>query len=496
MVKQIPWRPHPGPQTKFHTTWAYDVMYGGRKGPGKTECILRESTRQIHLPLYRGCLFRRTFPRLGEIIDRSFKYFKGMGAKFSDHDIQLKLPAWTFPVPNETKFVPGAKVAFSHCQNEADKYNHQGKEWHYLGFDQLEEFTETQFLFLIAQNRTSQKEIRCYIRSSANPGGVGHGWVKKRYIEPLKPYVVGYFKRVDNEDLEVPASDPHGLSRQFIPASIYDNPSLMENDPDYVRRLEQLPEDDKQALLHGNWDVFKGQYFKMWRRAYHVVEKPILKENIKFLSLDYGYANPSSVGWWMVDYDGNLHRYRELYREGLTYSKLAETVREMTPTDEKIDYCVADPAIWGDKAHHANKEGLKGESGAETMQEIWDGFTTIIKGDNNRITGWGRMRELMTPIANADGTYWAKFTVSPACKDFIRTVPILIHDDKKVEDIDTSGEDHAADESRYAVMSRPEKPILRSVETLAQQQMAAGDPFSLPEIEPEPERGIGEMEMD
>lgn len=480
-IKSFPWKPHPGPQTKLHTSYAYEVMFGGMKGGGKTDCLLREATRQVHLPNYRGIIFRRTFPNLREVIDRSFKYFSGMGAKYSGQD-----HCWTFP--------SGAKIYFGHVQNEHDKYNYNGHEYHFMGFDQIEEFTESQYLFLLAQNRTSDPQIRCYVRCTANPGGIGHGWVKKRFIDVLKPFQVKYFKRLNDEDLEVPASDKAGISRQFIPASVFDNPSLTENDPDYIKRLEQLGEDDKQALLYGNWDVFKGQYFKAWRRAIHVRNKPVTREQLKFLSLDYGYANPSSVGWWTVDYDGNLHRYRELYREGLTYSKLAELVKEMTPPDEKIDYCVADPAIWGDKAHHTNKEGLKGESGAETMQAIWDGFTALIKGDNSRITGWGRMREMLAPIQNEDGTFWAKLTVDEGCRDFIRTVPILIHDQKKVEDIDTAGEDHAGDDTRYAVMSRPEKPLLRNQQTLEIQQFAAGDPFRLPDIEEEPERGIGHIE--
>lgn len=384
-----------------------------------------------------------------------------MGAKYSDKDIQIKLPAWTFPKQNAVKFEPGAKYAFGHCQREQDKYNYQGKEFHFIGFDQIEEFTETQFLFLMAQNRTSDPRIKCYIRATANPGGVGHAWVKKRYIDVLKPGEIKYFKRVDDDDIECKESDPHAVSRSFIPASVYDNPSIIQNDPNYIKRLEQLPEQDKQALLYGNWEVFKGQFFKMWRKMYHVVDKEINPEFNKFISLDYGYCAPSSVGWWQVDYDGNIHRYRELYKEGLTYEALAHKVRELTPANEQIDYCVADPAIWGDRTHH--KDSINGESGAETMQAIWNGFTSVIKGDNDRVIGWGRMRILLQP----DQNNFVKLTCSPTCKDSIRTIPTLIYDETKTEDLDSDGEDHAADEWRYAVMSRPvnaikkEEPVMR-----------------------------------
>ena len=456
------WIPHPGPQTVFHECPAYECMFGGTKGPGKTESLLREALRQIENPHYRAIIFRRTFPRLGEIIDRSFKYFKRLKLLYSAKDMQLGLPAWTAP--------SGAKIAFGHIQYEQDKYSYQGKEFHFMGFDQLEEFTETQYLFLMAQNRTSDATIRCYIRSTANPGGVGHGWVKKRFIDSLKPNETRYFKRVNDDDMETNQDDPQGLSRCFIPATIWDNPSLITADPGYMRRLEQLPEEDKKALLYGDWNVFRGQYFSMWRNSVHVREKTSEPQFRKFLSLDYGYANPSSVGWWMVDYDGQLHRYRELYKEQCDYEKLAQLVKEKTPTDERMDYCVADPAIWGDKTHHKN-DGFDGESGAETMQRVWNGFTSLIKGDNDRLIGWGRMRIM---LKHGPGQP-PQLTCSPECRDSIRTIPNLIHDDIRVEDLNTDGEDHAADDWRMAVMSRTQATLKEKLRSKDRAMPLAGE---------------------
>ena len=405
--------------------------------------------RQAHLPSYRGILFRRTYPQLGEIIDRSFKYFLGLPArpKYSDKDMHLKLPAWTFP--------SGAKIAFGSVQHEKDKYNYQGKEFQFQGFDQLEQFNETQYLYLIAQNRTSDPNVLCYIRASANPGGIGHGWVKRRFIDSLfdqenpRKVNVKSFKRVEDEDCETTLDDPKGRTRSFIFSTLYDNPSLTD---DYLKTLYQLPEQDQRAFIGGDWEIFQGQFFKAWRKSIHVKDEPINPNYRKFLSLDYGFAAPSSVGWWQVDYDGNLHRYRELYKEQFTYDKLALLIKELTPSEEKIDYCIADPAIWGDKSHH--REGYEGESGAETMRRIFSDFTNLIPGDNDRLIGWGRLRILFeTPNA---------ISCSSRCKDSIRTIPALIHDELRKEDLDTDGEDHAADEWRYAVMSRPvrsDKPI-------------------------------------
>jgi len=473
------WKPHNGPQTRFHQCPAYECLFGGSKGGGKTDTVLREALRQITNKNYRAIIFRRTFPNLREVIDRSFKYYPVLGGVYNNQN-----HCWVFP--------SGAKIYFGHIQNEHDKYNYNGHEYHFIGFDQVEEFTETQYLFILAQNRTSDHSIRCYIRATANPGGVGHGWVKKRFIDAVPPNQIKYFKRDQDEDIETLPGDPYGTSRCFIPATVYDNPSLVDADPGYVRRLEQLPEEDKQALLFGNWDVFKGQFFKEWRRVIHVKELEVQKDFTKFISLDYGYANPSSVGWWFVDFDGNLHRYREFYGEGLTYSQLAERVLALTPPEEKIDYCVADPAIWGDRAHHtAPKDGsIKGESGAETLSKIWETFTPVIKADNSRITGWGRMREMIKPRMGPHNVLTAALTVSPSCKDFIRTVPVLIHDEKKVEDCDTTGEDHCADEARYAVMSRPERPLSFVKVTFEEHQEASFDPFALPDTK-EPEDWVG-----
>ena len=439
------WKPHKA-QEPFHQCYAYEALFGGCKGGGKTDTVLRESVRQINNKFYRAVIIRRTYPRLGEVIDRSFKYFLRLGLKFSGKDQQIALPSWTAP--------SGAKICFGHIQHEQDKYNWQGKEFHFMGFDQVEEFTESQYLFLMAQNRTSEKSIRCYIRATANPGGVGHGWVKRRFIDCLKPFEVKYFKRINDDDVECEANDPKGISRCFIPASVYDNPSIIQNDPNYVRRLEQLPEQDKQALLYGNWDVFKGQFFSMWRKSLHIRAQSVVAQYVKFISVDYGFANPSAVGWWQVDYDGNLHCYRELYQEGLTYEQLAKEIMRLTPATERIEYLVHDPAICGDKARHT----IPGESGAETMRNTFGSFTRMIKADNSRVVGWGRMKQLMQP----DDKKFVRITWAPECRAHIRTIPELIYAETgDPEDCNTDGEDHCGDESRYAVMSRPIAPKKR-----------------------------------
>jgi hypothetical protein len=312
-------------------------------------------------------------------------------------------------------------------QHEDDKYSYQGHEFHFIGFDQLEQFTETQYLFMIAQIRSSSPSLRTYVRSTANPGGIGHGWVKRRFITGKEPRKIYY--------------DEFGNTRQFIPATVFDNPTLLKGDPDYVNRLRALPYKERKALLEGNWDSFEGQFFDMWDPLIHVIEPfEIPKSWKRLISIDYGYTSPSAVLFWAVDNDDRMILYREIYEERLVYSQLANRILSILEPDEIIAYAVADPSIWGDRPHHVGE--TRGESGAETMQKILGQRVRLIKGDNRRVIGWNRMRERLKPYMGEDGKLTAGMLVFSTCKNFIRTVPELIHDSVNPEDLDTSGEDH------------------------------------------------------
>lgn len=415
---------------------SFEALFGGAKGPGKTDALVMEATRQIDRPRFRGIVFRRTYPQLQEIVDRCWRWYPSMGGVFRSQERR-----WYFP--------SGASIALGHCQHEEDKYNYQGHEYHFMGFDQLEQFTESQYQFLISQVRTTDPGIFCYVRSTANPGGVGHVWVKRRFIDGRKP------NQLYKEQFTLPNGRTLILTRCFVPATVYDNPTLVKSDPRYLAWLQSLPEKERKAYLEGNWDVMEGQYFDLWNSRIHVIPTTRPPEGFqKFMSLDYGYSKPASVGFWYTDYDGRIVRYREIYAERLVYSELAELILSTLDRNELIAYCVADPSIWDDRSHHFGQ--LHGESGAETMQKIFGQRIRLIKGDNRRIIGWNRMRERLKPYQGPNGQWTANLLVMDCCRNFIRTVPGLIHDEHSPEDLDTSGEDHAADETRYAVMSRPQ----------------------------------------
>lgn len=464
----ITWSPQPK-QFTFLKNPAFECMFGGSKGPGKTDALLAGATRYLANPKYKAIIFRRTFPKMTEIISRSHELFHKIG-KWSE---QKK--TWVFPnVYDKTR--PGAFIKFLHMESEDDKYNIQGHEYHFMGFDQLEEFTESQYTFAILQCRSSVDGIVPYVRSTANPIGVGHAWVKGRFIDKCRgDGSVKFFKlskNMNGEEVEVeaPPEDPDGLSRSFVQANIFDNKILLDKDPQYLKILNSLKEDMRKALKDGDWNALIGQYFTEWRPDVNIIPykqylQMIEGKNItRVIGLDYGYKKPSSVGWYAVLPEGKMIRYRELYTEGKTYTALAEDILELSchknGTPEKIAYMVADTSIWGDVEHHREpKDGkTQGESGWDKMSQVIGERFPILMADKRRVVGWTRMRELITNYSDAHGQPTADLLVTDNCKNFNRTIVGLVHDKTKQEDLDTSGEDHAQDEARYVIMSRPFVP--------------------------------------
>lgn len=436
------WQPFPGPQTNFLSRGEFEVLFGGAAGPGKSECLVMAPTRYVHIPGFKGILLRRTFPQLQEIIDRCFKFYPLIGGMYRATEHR-----WFFP--------SGAFIALGHMQHENDKYNYQGKEFQFIGFDEVTQFLEDQYLYLFSRCRSTNPNIPPMVRATTNPGGIGHHWCKERFIavgEPGKCHI-----------------DPKtGLSRAYIPATIEDNPALYENDPGYVARLEALPEIEKMRLRHGVWDAFEGQVFPELSQRVHGIEPfDIPPEWEKFCVFDWGFGKPFCVHWYAMDYDGVLYLYREWYgcKEGEADVGIKMVAYEVARgildrEKEKIRFRVADPSIW-----HVRPDARKGESRGPTIQEdMASEGVYFIKADNDRLQGKMQVHKrlkLDEEINKETGEVLhehAMFRAFNSCKHFWRTVPMLQEDPRNSEDVDTWGEDHAYDTLRYACMTRPIKP--------------------------------------
>lgn len=440
---RVVWRPQPR-QAVFMQRSEYEALYGGAAGGGKSDALLAEALRQVHIPHYRAIIFRKTFPDAAELVDRSHDIYPKAypAARYNDNK-----HFWLFP--------SGAKIYFGSMQYKKDRTKYQGKRYDFIGFDEVTHFTFDEYSYMFSRNRPGGPGTRVYIRAATNPGGVGHGWVKERFIsgkEPNRRYV---------EDLLI-GGKPYKRDRVFIPSSVFDNKILLENDPNYIANMGMLPEAELKALLYGDWDSFSGQVFSEWKNDFthyedmqwtHVI-KPfkIPKEWARYRSFDFGYARPFSVGWWAIDYDGRAYRYRGLYgstgqpNTGVKWhpGKIAQEIAAIEEKYEKGNRIrgIADPSIW---------DASRGESIAATMERARIYFEP---GDNDRMSG--KMQFHYRLAFDTEGkpmTY-----IFDTCKDFIRTIPNLNYDDLDVEDIDTDGEDHIYDESRYFYQMNPIAP--------------------------------------
>ena len=407
-----------GPQEDFLAAGETDVLYGGAAGGGKSYAMLVDPLRYAHRSAHRGLIIRRSMPELRELIDKSRELYPKAfpGCKYKEVE---KL--WNFP--------SGAKIEFGFLERDADVYRYQGQAYSWIGFDEITHLpTEFAWNYLASRLRTTDSAIKCYMRCTANPGGAGATWVKKRYIDPAVP--CESFEGAD------------GLTRKFIPARLQDNPFLA-TDGNYEKMLKALPPTQRQQLLEGNWDVAEGAAFTEFVPQLHVItpfEVPVHWERVK--GIDYGYASESACIWAAVDpSDGTLIVYRELYQKGLLGTELAELITNMEMQDPFSVQGVLDTACW-------SRTGTTGPTIGETLQRAGH---KLRRADKNRIQGKIQIHEYLKVMQSGR----PRIQLFNTCPNLIRELQSIPLDKRNPEDVDTHAPDHAYDALRYLIMSRP-----------------------------------------
>ncbi len=457
----IIWEPQSGPQTQLLSCPVFEVFFGGARGGGKTDGMLGEWVS--HADLYGefaiGLMIRRELTQLIETIERSKQLYIPLGATFHE---QQKM--WKFP--------NGARLRFAYLERDSDADAYQGHSYTRIYVEELGTFPNAAPIFKLMATLRSGTGVPCGFRATGNPGGPGHNWVKARYIEPAP----GGWEVITSDFKNPWTGKTFTRERVYIPSRVTDNRYLGE---DYVANLQMSGSEQLvRAWLEGDWDIIDGAFFDGWESGKHVLTPFAIPESwLRFRSMDWGYATPFSVGWWAVCEDdrlaesqsgrsvliprGALVRYREWYgcppgqpNVGirLTAEQVADGILEREQAAEKINYSVIDPSAF----QHQN-----GPSVAERMMLRKVMFrpadNTRVSADKGKLGGWDAMRARL----RGDGENPMLFVFS-TCRDFIRTVPILQHDRDRPEDLDTEQEDHAADDARYACLSRPyiPKPLI------------------------------------
>ena len=421
--ENVVFQPNEGPQTDFLAAPETDVLYGGAAGGGKSYAMIIDPLRYAHEKDHRALILRKTMPELRELIDKTRDLYPQAfpGCKYKEVE-----KCWYFP--------SGAKIEFGYLDKDSDVYRYQGQAFTWIGFDEITHLaTEFPWNYLASRLRTTNPNIICYMRCTANPGGSGHAWVKARYIEPTEPNTSFVGK--------------DGISRRFIPASLFDNPHLTK-DGNYERMLNSLPEVHRRRLLEGDWDVNEGSAFPEFDRIKHVIDPfDIPKDWNRIKAIDYGYTSPSSCVWGAIHpEDGTVFIYKELYETGLTGEELKMRITHMESDEFRGIVGVLDGAAW-------NKTGYSGPTIGETLISGAYGHK-LRPADKNRKAGKIQIHE---HLKDDPETGMPKLLIFSTCRNLIRelsTIPVSKTDS---EDVDTHADDHAYDALRYLLMSRPRK---------------------------------------
>lgn len=439
--REVIFSPNPGPQTEFLASPEREVLYGGSAGGGKTYSLIADPLRYFGNANFSGLIVRRTNDELREIIWKTQELYPKAypGAKW-----QEKKSQWVFP--------SGARLWLTYLEREEDVLRYQGQAFSYIGFDELTQHpTPFAWNYMRSRLRTTDPSLPIFMRATTNPGGPGHQWVKRMFIDPApenEPFVATDLET--GEALVYPDSHKRAgqplFYRRFIPAKLKDNPYLF-NEGDYEANLLSLPEMQRRQLLEGDWAIADGAAFPEFRQTVHVVEPfDIPYDWRRFRSCDYGYSSFSAVHWFAIDPAWEtLIVYRELYVSKHTGRDLANKVLELE-VGEKISYGILDSSCW-------HNRGQIGPSIAEEMITAGCRWRPSDRSAGARVSGRNRLHELLK-VDEDTGSPGIIFFNN--CRQIIADLPVIPNDPKGGDDIDSRFKsDHAYDSIRYGVMSRP-----------------------------------------
>lgn len=398
-------------QELFINATASEVLFGGAAGGGKSYAqIIDAFLFALKYPGSKQLILRRTFRELEMSLIRTalMLYPKNI---------------YSYNSSSHTgRFTNGSIIDFGYCATEGDVINYQSAEFDVIRFDELTHFTEFQYTYLKSRVRGTNGYPK-QIKSSTNPGNVGHQFVKARFIDPAPP------------NTEFSCKDG---TRIFIPSKVQDNLFLMKSDPDYLTRLEALPEMEKRALLYGDWNVFKGQYFSEFMRDVHCLDPFELPSSWRrYRAIDYGLDMLSCL-WVAVSPEREAYVYRELHESNVIVSEAARKINELTPTDEKIYATLAPPDLWSRSQ----------ESGRSKFQLFSEAGLYLTKSSNDREAGWLAIKEL---LKTDSVTRRPRIYIFNNCLNLIKNLPLLQYDQKRPTDTATEPHEitHDPDALRY-----------------------------------------------
>lgn len=440
-TEEVIFAPNPGPQTEFLAANEREVLYGGSAGGGKSYGLLADPMRYFGNANFNGIILRRTNDELRELIWKSQEIYPKAfpGAKW-----QEKKSQWVFPT--------GGRLWMTYLERDEDVLRYQGQAFSYIAFDELTQHaTPFAWNYMRSRLRTTDPTLPLFMRATTNPGGPGHSWVKRMFIDPAPAG-----KRFAATDIETGETmvypESHAKAgqplfyRRFIPASLKDNPYLMA-DGQYEANLLALPEMQRRQLLEGDWAIADGAAFPEFRQHVHTCDPfDVPPEWRRFRSCDYGYSSYSAVHWFAIDpsYE-TLYVYRELYLSKHTGKDLAIAVLD-AERGESIQYGVLDSSCW-------HNRGQIGPSIAEEMIAAGCRWRPSDRSAGARVAGKNQLHQRLQVN---EGTGHPGIVFFNTCRQIIADLPVIPSDPKGSDDIDPRyRSDHAYDSIRYGVMSRP-----------------------------------------